>query len=347
MKTTWHILLRSLSFSIALALLHSPPVFAQDFYKDKTIRFIVGQAAGGGYDTYTRTIARYIGKYIPGGPTTVVDNMTGAGSLVAANYLYNNAKPDGLTIANWNSALVFNQAMGDVNVKFDARKFGWVGAPSKSVPVCLIMGFAGPKTMDEIIKSGKSLRMGGTGPGSHSIDMPLMLNKMLGTKFAVVSGYQGTAQIRIALQRREVDGLCTNWDSVMATQKELLDGKGDERMIPFILHARVSDPEAKSVTLVTEAIKDENHLRAYRVYMAQMEYSRPLTIAPNTPKERLEILRRAFKATLADGDYLAQANKLKLDVNYVSGEEAEKWVSEVLSISPKMKEELKYLSPVQ
>ena len=154
-------------------LLHTSdkPLFAQDFYKDKTVRFIVGQAAGGGYDTYGRTVARYIGKYIPGGPATVVDNMTGAGSLVAANYLFNNAKPDGLTVAMWNSALVFNQAMGDRNVKFDARKFGWLGAPSKSVPVCLVMGFAGPKTMDEIVKSGKPLRMGGTGPGSHSIDM--------------------------------------------------------------------------------------------------------------------------------------------------------------------------------
>ncbi|MBM2805687.1 MAG: hypothetical protein HW419_3580 [Deltaproteobacteria bacterium] len=337
------------AFSLGLyaLLAKHQSALAQDFYKDKTIRFIVGQAAGGGYDTYTRTIARYIGKYIPGEPTTVVDNMTGAGSLVAANYLYNNAKPDGLTIANWNSALVFNQAMGDVNVTFDARKFGWLGAPSKSVPVCLIMGFSGPKTLDEIIKSGKTLRMGGTGPGSHSIDMPLMLNKMLGSKFTVVSGYQGTAQIRLALQRREVDGLCTNWDSVLATQKDLLDSKGDERMIPFLLHAKVSEPEGKGIALVTEAIKDEANLRAYRVYMAQMEYSRPLTVAPGTSKERLEILRRGFKATLADGDYLAQANKLKLDVNYVSGEEAEKWVSEVLSISPKMKEELKYLSPVK
>src|ERR671914_1841044 len=140
---------------------------AQDFYKDKFIRFIVGQAAGGGYDTYTRTIARHIAKHIPGNPAVTVENMTGAGSLVAANYLYNNAKPDGLTIGNWNSALVFNQAMGDTNVKFDARKFGWIGAPTKSVPVCLIMGYTGVKTLDEIVKSGKTLRMGGTGPGSH------------------------------------------------------------------------------------------------------------------------------------------------------------------------------------
>ncbi len=335
------------AFLVGLALAHVPVALAQDFYKDKTIRFIVGQAAGGGYDTYTRTIARYIGKYIPGGPTTVVDNMTGAGSLVAANYIFNNAKPDGLAIANWNSALVFNQAMGDKNVKFDARRFGWLGAPSKSVPVCLIMGFSGPKTMDEIVKSGKPLRMGGTGPGSHSIDMPLMLNKMVGAKFNVVSGYQGTAQIKIALQRREVDGHCTNWDSVLATQKDMIDSKGDERLIPFILHARVPEAEAKGVTLVGEAIKDDNHMRAYRAYMAQMEYSRPLTIAPNTPKERLEILRRAFKAVLADNDFLIQANRLKLDINYVSGEESEKWVSEVLSLPTKMKDELKYLSPVQ
>ena len=337
----------AISLALNFLLANCSEALAQDFYKDKTIRFIVGQAAGGGYDSYTRMIARHIGKHIPGNPSAVVENMTGAGSLVAANYLYNNAKPDGLTIANWNSALVFNQAMGDTNVKFDARKFGWIGAPTKSVPVCLIMGFTGVKTIDEIVKSAKTLRMGGTGPGSHSIDMPLMLNKMIGTKFTVVSGYQGTAQIRIALQRREVDGLCTNWDSVLATQKELLDAKGDERMIPFIIHSRIDDPDARNVTLVSEAIKDETNLRAYRAYMAQMEYSRPLTTAPGTPKDRLETLRRAFKATLADSEFLAQANKMKLDIIPVSGEESEKWVSEVLSITPKMKEELKYLSPVK
>src|SRR6185369_3082057 len=170
--------------ALIFLLAHEQSGFAQDFYKDKTIRFIVGQAAGGGYDTYTRTLARFIGRYIPGSPTTVVDNMTGAGSLVAANYLYNTAKPDGLTIGNWNSALVFNQSMGDSNVRFDARKVGWIGAPSKSVPVCLIMGFTGLRNWDDIVKSGRTLRMGGTGPGSHSIDMPLMLNKMTGTKFS-------------------------------------------------------------------------------------------------------------------------------------------------------------------
>ena len=140
----------AMSLALNLLLVNCSPALAQDFYKDKTIRFIVGQAAGGGYDSYTRTVARYIGKHIPGNPTAVVENMTGAGSLVAANYLFNNAKPDGLTIANWNSAFVLNQALGDRNVKFDARKFGWIGAPSKGVPVLVIMGFAGVKSFDEI-----------------------------------------------------------------------------------------------------------------------------------------------------------------------------------------------------
>jgi tripartite-type tricarboxylate transporter receptor subunit TctC len=333
-----------IAFNIFLFLLLSPPAFAQDFYKGKVLRFIVGQAAGGGYDTYTRTIAHHMIKHVPGNPAVTVENMTGAGSLVAANYLYNNAKPDGLTIANWNSAFVLNQALGDTNVRFDARKFGWIGAPSKSVPVCLIMGFTGLKTFDDILKSGKAVKMGGTAPGSHSIDMPLMLNKMTGTKFNTVSGYQGTAQIRLALQRREVEGLCTNWDSVLATQKDLLDAKGDDRMIPFIFHARINDPEARDVTLVSEAIKDDTNLTTYKIYMAQMEYSRPLTTTPGIPKDRLETLRRAFKATLTDPDFLAQANKLRLDITHVSGEESEKLVNEVLSISPKVRENLQFLS---
>jgi tripartite-type tricarboxylate transporter receptor subunit TctC len=316
---------------------------AQDFYKDKMIRFIVGQAAGGGYDTYTRTIAQHMIKPIPGHPAVTVENMTGAGSLVAANYLYNTAKPDGLTIANWNSAFVLNQALGDSNVRFDARKFGWIGAPSKGVPVCLIMGFSGLKTFDEILKSVRTIKMGGTAPGSHSIDLPLMLNKMLGTKFQVVSGYPGTSQTRLALQRREVDGQCTNWESVVSTQKELLDAKGDDKMIPFLVHTRLADPELKNVPLFSEALKDEASRNTYKAYMAQMEYQRPLTVAPGTPTERLEILRRAFKATLADPDFMAQATKSKLDITYVSGAEIDKIVAEVLAISPTVKENFQFL----
>ena len=317
---------------------------AQDFYKDKTIRFIVGQAAGGGYDTYTRLIARHIVKHIPGNPSAVVENMTGAGSLVAANYLYNSSKPDGLTVANWNSAFVLNQALGDTNIKFDARKFGWIGAPSKGVPVFVIMGFAGVKSFDQIVKSAKAIRVGGTAPGSHSVDLPLMLNKMLGTKFNVVSGYQGTAQVRLAMQRREVDGDFTNWESVLATRKDMVDAKGEEHLVALLIHLRLPDPELKGVPLFSEVLGNELNVATYKAYMAQMEYQRPLTVAPGTPRERLEILRRAFKATLDDPEFQAQTNKSKLDITYVSGAEAEKLAADVLAISPKVRENLQFLT---
>jgi tripartite-type tricarboxylate transporter receptor subunit TctC len=329
--------------ALALWLAGEQQCFGQDFYKDKIIRFIVGQAAGGGYDVYTRAIAHHMIKHIPGNPAVTVENMTGAGSLVAANYLYENTKPDGLTVANWNSAFVLNQALGDPNVRFDARRFGWIGAPSKGIPVCLVMGFTGITTFDELLKSGKPLKMGGTAPGSHSVDLPLMLNKMLGTKFNVVSGYQGSAQVRLAMQRREVDGDCTNWESVVATRRELIDAKGDERLIPFLIHTRLTDPVVKNVPLFTDVLKDEVNIATYRAYMSQMEYQRPLTVAPGTPKERLAILRTAFKATLADPEFQAHAKKSKLDITYVSGEEAEKIVGDVLSISSKVKENLQFL----
>ncbi|HZA53950.1 MAG TPA: hypothetical protein VE616_06855, partial [Candidatus Udaeobacter sp.] len=235
------------------------------------------------------------------------------------------------------------QALGDPNVRFDARKFGWIGAPSKGIPVCVIMGFTGLKSIDEILKSAKPIKMGGTAPGSHSVDLPLMLNKMLGTKFNVVTGYAGTAQVRLAIQRREVDGDCTNWESIIATRRDLLDAKGDDKMIPFLIHTRVSDAEARNIPLFTEILKDEVNIATYKAYMSQMEYQRPLTVSPGTPKERLEILRRALKATLADPEFEALASKSRLDITYVSGEDAERLVNEVLSISPKVKDNLQFL----
>jgi hypothetical protein len=146
------------------------------------------------------------------------------------------------------------------------------------------------------------------------------------------------------MQRREVDGQCTNWDSVVSTQKDLLDAKGDDKMTPFLVHARLKDPELTNVPLFNDVLKDENHVNTYRAYMAQMEYQRPLTLAPGTPKDRLGILRSAFRATLADAEFLAESNKAKLDVTYVSGEDIEKIVNGVLSISPKVKEDLQFLS---
>ena len=141
---------------------------AEEFYSGKKIRFIVGFAAGGGYDAYTRMVARYISRYIPGNPSTVVENMDGAGSVIAANYMYNKAEKNGLTVGIWNSQNIFNQMMGDPSLRIDGRKFGWIGSPSKDSVACAIMGFAGPKTFDEIVKSKKPVRMGATQGRQHN-----------------------------------------------------------------------------------------------------------------------------------------------------------------------------------
>ncbi|HZD42148.1 MAG TPA: hypothetical protein VE131_15600, partial [Terriglobales bacterium] len=226
----------STALFLTLALFHSAwsLAFADDFYKDKTIRFIVGFAAGGGYDAYARTVGRYISRYIPGNPSITVENMDGAGSAIAANYMYNKAAKDGLSVGIWNSQNVFNQMMGDPSLRIDGRKFGWIGSPSIDSVVCAIMGFAGPKTFAEIVKSNKPIRMGATRAG-NTTNLPEMLNHWAGTKLEVIRGYTGTSKIRLAMRSHEVDGACWTWDSMRSTARSMLDAKGDDELIPFII----------------------------------------------------------------------------------------------------------------
>ena len=195
---------------------------ANDFYKGKTIRFVVGLAPGGGYDLSARTVGRHMGKHIPGNPTIVVENMTGAGSLIAANYTFNSAKPDGLFVGIWNSALVLRQALGDKAMRFDARKFGWIGAPTIGTPHCSIMTHTGLKTLKDVLATTREIKMGSTGPGSTYDDTPKILNQTIGTKFKVVSGYEGTGPILVAMRRKEVDGGCWGWESARTTGRALV-----------------------------------------------------------------------------------------------------------------------------
>ncbi len=226
---------------------------AAEFYSGKNIRFIVGFAAGGGYDAYARMAARYISRYIPGHPSTVVENMDGAGSVIAANYIYNKAEKNGLTVGIWNSHNVFNHMMGDRSLRIDGRKFGWIGSPSKDSVVCAIMGFAGLKTFEEILKSKKAVRMGATRAG-NTTQLPEMLNRWAGTNFDVVPGYTGTSKIRLAMRSREVDGACWTWDSMRSTAQAMLDAKGDDEMIPFIINGKWADPEVKDVAQFHDVI---------------------------------------------------------------------------------------------
>lgn len=324
-----------------------PPVSADDFYQGKTIRVIVGFASGGGYDTYARAVTRHMGKHIPGNPSFVVENMDGAGSLLAANYLYNKAEPDGLTVGSWNNLMILQQALGAKTIRFDARRFGWIGAPSQSRSVCAVMGFTGLKTLEEVLNSKGDLKMGATRAGSTTDDLPKLMNMFMRTKFDVISGYTGTAKIRIAMQSRELDGACWGWESMSVTARSLLDAKGDERLIPYIIDGTREDPEVKDLPQFASAIKDKVNLAAFNVWRKPKEFERPLTVPPKTPRERLAILRNAYKETLHDPEFLAEAKKSKLVIEHVSGQQIDQGVNEILAISPDAKEKLQFLVKTQ
>lgn len=314
-----------------------------DFYEGKTLRLVVGSSAGGGYDTYTRMIARHISRYIPGNPATVVENMEGAGGLIAANFIYKRATPDGLTLAVFNNSNIVQKALGDPRININFRKLGWVGAPSVGAPMCMMMAFTGLKTLDDVLNAKTRLKMGANRAGTTGYDLPLILNQALGTKFDVISGYTGTSKIRVALQSREIDGFCSNWESMRVTARSMLDAPGDNKLIPFIINEKWEDKEVKGLPLFKDVIKDPKKFAIYKAWADQMDFQRPLALPPGTPKGRLEILRKALADTLKDKALLAEAGKTKLTITYVSGEKTEKLVDEILRMPADAKKSLTFL----
>ena len=331
-----------IALALGLAGGFSPPAaVANDFYAGKTLTFIVGYRAGGGYDTFTRALSRHIGRHIPGNPSAVVENRGGAGSLIAANYVYNAAKPDGLTLGVFGSGLVTQQALEARGLKFDARKFGFLGSMSIGTPICGIMGFTGLKTMDDVLKhKGKKLKFGSTGAGATTDDFPRLLIGLVGAPLDVIPGFKGTSSVRVAMQRRELDGACWTWESMRTTGRAMLDAKGDERLIPFIMAGQYEEDEVRNLTQFEDVLKDPDDLKAFRAWLNPYKFFRPIALPPKTPKDRLQMLRTALKETMEDPKFLEDAKKSKLDHTYVSGEAIDKYVEEILDISPGAKKKL-------
>jgi tripartite-type tricarboxylate transporter receptor subunit TctC len=205
------------------------------------------------------------------------------------------------------------------------------------------MAHTGLKSLKDIVAADREIKMGATGPAGTYYDMPQILNRTLGTKFKVITGYEGTGTILVAMRRKEVEGGCWTWESGRTTARPMLDAQGDEKLIPFLIHSRWNDPEVKDLPLIPEVIKGEDNLSAYRTWASTYEFQRPFTVPPGTPKPRLQLLRKAFADTMKDPDFLAEAEKSKFEVTYVSGEDIEKHVDKILSITPKAKELLEFL----
>lgn len=295
---------------------------AEEFYKGKTIRFVVGFSPGGGFDTYTRAIARHIGKHIPGNPSTLVINMTGAASLVAANHIYNKAKADGLTIGNFIGPLVLQQVMGNKAAKFDGRKFGWLGAPVRDHTVCAFTKASGITSMAKWFAAKRPVKIAATGPGSNTSDPPKILKETLGLPTQVIDGYRGTSNMVLAMESGEVDGGCWTWQAMKVMVRNQLE-TGSFRVVVQLM----SDfhPDLKDVPLAIDYAKTDLARELIRVATHdQGTIMRPYSLPPETPKDRIAILRRAFTETLKDPDFLGEAKKSGLEIDPVSSQKIER-----------------------
>ena len=299
--------------------------YAQDFYAGKTIRIVVGFPAGGGFDTYSRVMGRHIGKYIPGNPAVVVDNVTGAGSLVAANSIYKATKPDGLTIGNFIGNLISQQLFGGQGIEFDARRFEWIGVPVKDHVVCALTKASGITSVDTWMAAKAPVKLGGSAPGTTNDDAAKLLKAALGLPIQLVTGYKGTAPIKLAAESGEIDGGCWAWESIKVMWRQGLDA-GDAKIVLQAVPKAV--PDLPKVPVAIELAKTEEARKLIQVGIHDTaSITRPYALPPGTPKDRVQMLRRAFRETMKDRDFLAEAVKSKLDVDPVSGEEVEKLVA--------------------
>ena len=312
---------------------------AQDFYQGKTIRLIVGFAAGGGFDTYSRAIARHFGKHVPGNPSVVVENMTGAGSLIAANHIFNAAKPDGLTMGNWIGPLVVQQALGNPAAKFDGRKFGYLGVPVVDSGVCALTKASGITSADQWLAAKKPIKLGGTAPGSTTDDVPKIVADAIGLPIQMISGYKGTADIRLAADGGEIDGGCWAWESIKPTwQKGIAEGS-----VNIVLQTMTeSHPELKNVPLALKYAKTDDARALLNIVNGPYGLlARPYTVPPGLPKDRLELLQKAFMDTMKDKEFLEDAKKAKLDIQALDGPTATKQFAALYNLKPELKAKLK------
>ncbi len=304
----------------------------ENFYRGKSIRIVVGFAAGGGFDAYARVIARHMGRYIPGSPSIIVDNMTGAGSRVAANYLFR-APADGSVIGNFIGSLVLQQIMGDKGIEFDARKFEWLGAPVQDENVCALTKASGIHSLDDWFAAKKPVKLGGEAPGANDSDIPRVLKAALGLPIQLIEGFKGTANIRIAAEAGEIDGGCWTWASIRTTWANGLESG----MVKAIV--QVNAKKAADIPNVPNAI-DYAKTPDARVLIdsgihAPSAILRAYALPPGTPKGRLEILRSAFDATMKDPEFLAEMKKSKLEVNPLTGREMDAVVQKLFQMDTK------------
>jgi tripartite-type tricarboxylate transporter receptor subunit TctC len=328
------------SFAFVLAATGMARSADDEFFKNKTIRIIVGFAPGGGFDIYSRTIARHMGRHVPGNPTILVENMAGAGSLIAANNLYRVAKPDGLTIGNFHGNQILNQVIGGAGVEFDARRFEWIGVPVKDTGACALSKASGVTTLEQWKAAKSPVKLGGGGASGDTATITAkILKEALGLPIQVITGYKGTSEMRLAAESGELGGACFQWESIKTTWRNGLDS-GEFRIVIQINPKR--HPELANVPNAIEEAKTDEARQLIRYGLHDpAAMTRPYALPPGTPKERVQILRKAFLETFKDPNFIAEAKKSNLEVEPLSGEELQQLVTGVFKLDPALVAKLK------
>jgi len=285
-----------------------------DFYQGKTINLVIGYSVGGGYDLYARVLAKHIGKHIPGAPTVVPLNMVGAGSLRAANYIYSVAPKDGTVFGVFSRSVAIAPLISSVS--FDTRKFTWLGSITRDVSVCITWNTSAIKSWDDMMS--RQFVAGGEGAGSDPDIFALMYKNVLGAKVKLVSGYPGTNDITLAMERGEVDGLCgISWSTIKSRHADWISGK--KINVP-IQAAMQKDPDLPDVPLALDLVKGTEQTQILKLFLTTQVLARPFAAPPGLPDDRREILRKAFEDTMKDPEFLAETTKLGLDINPIDGQ---------------------------
>ena len=302
-------------------------------FRGKSVTLYIGTGPGGGYDTYGRLVARHLGRMLPGSPNVVVQNMPGASSLVLTNFLYNKAPRDGTAIAVINQAMPMEQLLSVEGIAYDANRFNWIGRVSSAVETGIVWHTTPVKTIQDVMT--RETLVGGTGPTSSTVFIPNLLNNLAGTKFKVITGFNGTNEIGLAMERGEVEGSGTPLESLKSYRAQWVH---DGKIRVIVLWSGRREADMPDVPSIVELGKTEEAKRILKFYAAADDIGRAIVAPPGMPAATVTTIRRAFDRMLTDQKFLEDAEKNGMEVKPMTGESLQDMVSEVASFPKDMVE---------
>jgi tripartite-type tricarboxylate transporter receptor subunit TctC len=311
-----------------------------DFYRGKTLTIVVGHSAGGGFDRYARTIARHIAKYIPGNPAIVVNNMVGAGTMVSANYTYNQAPKDGTVINSFDGGLWPSQLYGSSAVQFDMTKFNYIGAPDTFKYIMVVTKKSGITKMEEIMTGAKEVVIGAV-PNTSIQHAATFLRDVMGGRVKLVTGFKGTAEIRLAMQSGEVNSVITGWETLGASNYKDFES-GEWLILSQWTEEPLTDLPQKNVPSIYQFARSNEQREMLKLGIIKPNsYARPYAMPPGVPPDRVRAVEAAFLKTLKDPELIAEAEKGRMTLNSIPGTTLHKMIVEGLSMPAALKEKLK------